>query len=177
MSDEREFDAEEVVFRKDGTIIWKVEGQRTVLRRPKFKELRTLREEINDMAEKSREQREAIQERLRDLTDPINDRLAALVGVDSDPAVAAQVIQIETELREVQHSDEWVEIQAELRAHRNDADRELLAWFVDGVLTRFGKPVPSIDDPEDLPPWCVDQQFIRDVLEHWSSVPRRPGVV
>lgn len=169
-----EFDTEEVQFRKDGTIVWKVDGQRSVLRRPKFKELRTLREEINDLSQLSRDERAPLIERLTALTKPLTDQIDALDVEEGDPAAVAR---IRDELAEVYKSDEWIEVQDALKQQREQADGMLLEWFRDSILVRLGKPVVHIDDPEDLPPWVIDQTFIREVLEHWSSVPRRPGVV
>lgn len=171
-----EFESEEVMFRKDGTIVWKVDGQRTLLRRPKFKELRTLREEIALLADESREERQAIVDRLNALSKPLTDRLE---GIDSetDPTANAQITAIEEELRTIQESDEWTAIQDELRGQRTRSDQAMLAWFRDSILVRFGKPVVVIDDPEDLPPWVTNKEFVGELLEHWSSVPRRPGVV
>lgn len=171
-----EFVDEEVMFRKDGTIVWKVDGVRTLLRRPKFKELRVLREEVADLAAQAREAQAPIQDRLRALTKPLEDRLGELAAADPDGS-QDEVRAVEDELRTVQASDEWSATQDELKALRYESDVAVLAWFRDGVLVRFGKPVVRIDDPEDLPGWCVDQKFLKDLLDHWSSVPRRPGVV
>lgn len=157
-----EYETEEVAFRKDGTIILRIEDQRSVLRRPKFKELRVLREEIASLGTQFREERE-----------PLVKRLEALAG---EPTGDEAVEDTAARLLEAQASPEWLEIQDALRVVRDDSDRQTLTWFRDSILGRFAKPVPVIEDPEDLPPWVVDQEFISSLLTHWSTVPRRPGV-
>lgn len=170
-----EFAAEEVMFRKDGTVVWKVDRMRTVLRRPKFKELRNLNEEITALADKSREERQPLLDELRALTDPITDEIT---GLDTDdPATATKLIELQQALRDQQRTQEYQDVQMRLRLQRDEADYELLTWFAESVLRRFGQPPPRIDDPGDLPGWCIDATFTRDLLGHWSSVPRRPGVV
>jgi len=170
-----EFADEEVMFRKDGTVVWRAGGVRTVLRRPKFKELRVLHEEINTLAEESRVAREPLQTRVREMSDPLQEAIRALDP--EDPQNGARIIELSQELRDVQTSPEFLDLQAALRKQRDEADDALMEWFAESILRRLGRPVPRIEDVGDLPAWCLDSAFQRDLLQHWASVPRRPGVV
>jgi hypothetical protein len=174
-----EFEDEEVLFRKDGTVIVKLDGTRYRLRRPKWKELREIREQAVHNAEEAREGRLAIEQRMTDLVAPLRERAQAFEAIpdgEATPEQQAEAAQALTDLAAVVDSDEYRKAQAELTEHRHQGDETTLEWFHTEILSRLAdKRVRVAWD--DLPPWALSQAFTQELLAHWSTVPRRPGVL
>lgn len=143
------FDSEEVWFRKDGTTVLRIDGVRYVLRRPKFKELRTLREQVRVMDDQL----------IADI-EPLNVELTALKDAEGAEAVATAR-----------------ELAERVRVARETQTVRVLTWFRDELLTNFADPAPNGELTwDDLPGWIASATFFSDLSDHWASVPRRPGV-
>lgn len=177
-----EYADEEVIFRPDGTVLLKLLGTRYRLKRPKYRELKAIREEAVQNAEDSRDFQTGILTRIADLLAPVQDQIRGLsprpTGGEDDPDVEARVALI-AELTALQESDEFKALRAEQREAVEDSDRKALEWFRDGIMRRLGSPAARGFDGDDvfaLPSWVVDQEFVGELMAHWSSVPRRPGV-
>lgn len=156
---EGEFSGEEYQPRRDGTIVLRIDGTRFVIKRPKFKELRTIKEAVRELDRQLLEEEQPVQDQLRVL----RDQLKALADDDEEGQrpIVEGIDGVLNQLREV----------------RDRSALRQLTWFRDGVLGVLGTPKPNESmQPEDLPTWLVSQEFLGELSDHWASVPRRPGV-
>lgn len=182
-----EFIDEEVIFRKDGTVTLKIDGTRYRLRRPKWRELRALRESAQQNTEDYNDATHEVAERMAAMLQPSQDALDAIAQYAPDETAAPDApddapdgvdgaVAALTAIQDVQASVEFRALQAEMRALRAKGDDTVMGWFYTDIVLLLAKPSPRFD-ADDLPPWVIDPKFIGDLLAHWSSVPRRPGVL
>lgn len=171
---------EEVIFRPDGTVLLKLDGVRYRLKRPKFRELKETRQTLTDLGQAERDGRAETIEAMNALLEPVQAKLRALPPAEDgevDPHLDERAALVE-EAAAVRASEEFAALQAAREAAVEASDRAMLEWFRDAILRRLGSPAArgfDGDDVVNLPPWVVDATFIKDLLAHWSSVPRRPG--
>lgn len=138
----------------DGRVHLKVAGREMYLRRPKFKELRAIRESLKPMAALEREENE----RLRALAER-QRRDATGTDDDGKPILSPMTEEELDESRQI-----------------SDAREErMLRWQQENVLSVLGSFPAEGDAWQELPTWMARADVVRDLTEHWSSVPRRPG--
>jgi hypothetical protein len=175
----RDFEAEGYDPRKDGTVILKLDGVRYRLRRPKYKELREIREAAVHNADDAREVRLEIEARMDALVAPLRERVEEFQSIpdgEATPEQQADAAQTLADLAAVVESDDYRKMQAELVAHRHAGDDTMMEWFYEEILVRLADKRVRIGW-DDLPPFAKEQTFIQELLAHWSTVPRRPGVL
>lgn len=177
---EDEFAEEEVVFMKDGRVWFVIDGKRYLLRRPKFKELRTFRESLNALAAEERAEGEPLDEEVAAARAAYVAEHAEQVSAQREvfrslrPDVAAMADDEIDELLDLPLPDDLTDRVRE-RSFANTLT--LLTWFRDECLNQFSTTGTFDSDAEDLPAWCASAGLFREISQHWSTVPRRPGVL
>lgn len=162
-TDAREFDEELFEPWADGRVHLRLNGKDYWLRRPKFKELRLIRESLKPLAEDERNE---------------NERLRAIAKrrVDEGPKTPNGEPILDDSAQPLL-ADATAEEAAETGAITDARNERMLRWMHREVLVRLAQPgYPDADDEwENLPLWMASTAVVQDLNEHWSSVPRRPG--
>lgn len=143
-------------LRKDGTIVMHLDddegrNRRVQLRRPKFRELRRLRQDEWDIADQIRTWLTTAQAELDGFD---------LDSYDKDADIPRDVRRQVTEItRRIQRDGAVM------------AEDLRLSWAEDVIRTLSGTEV----NEDDLPPWCASADFAAQTLNHWLMVPTRRG--
>ena len=139
-------------LRADGTIRVVMDDTEVVLRRPKNRERRELRDAI-------------VHETMAELEDA--KRLQATMTREA----------LNREQRRAADRDDPITAMSMEEFYERQADREdaLVAWWVDKAFPMLATSNVTGITREDVPSWLANFKTLSDALEHWRSVPVLPG--
>lgn len=144
-----------VIFRDDGTVTVKIDGERHRLRCPNMGELRRLREEQDAMEAEIRDRYLVFLDEIR----PLREEIAEL---GSDPENRDGVRALREKAKTIDR-----DVGREIEGLRAGWMREAFRVLADKPLT---------DDDDRLQPWMLTDQGPADLLSHWRMRPVGPSV-
>ena len=159
MSDESENPREGMDLRPDGGIHLWLDGTKYRLRRPRGREFRKLREELQDHL---------------DVINALVDDTMRWAAEIIDKPDAETGTGTESSKLLAQHSPEArAEDRRRTRAIRDQTEESLRSWYASVVSTL------SVNDAEidadDLPAWTSDTAEALAIIDHWRSRPSLSG--